>query len=471
MNALPDNANQQPATLDPAIINGRLDRLSMCRPIWVIVGQLSLAFFFELYAIFVTGYIAPSLIHSGILTATTQGLFGFTGVASFVAALFAGLSIGTLSTGVLADALGRRTVFLGALAWFAVASAIMAFQQSAFGLNLFRFIAGLGLGVEIVTIATCISEIVPKEARGRAFAFNQTLGFAAVPTVAFLSWFFASHSWLGWDGWRWVVAIGALGAMLAFRVGLELPESPRWLAARGRLAEADKLVGLLEMRVCRATGLPLAPLTPTTATGQHVGSFADIWHPPFRRRALMLVVFNVFQTVGFYGFVNWAPTLLVSRGVTIVTSLMYVSVIALAAPLGPLLGLLFADRFERKHAIMLSAGLVAALGLLFGLTSSAAVVIATGVGITLCQNILSFSYHAYQTELFPTPIRAKAVGFVYTWSRVSAMVSAFVIAYVLRSAGVAGVLALIAGAMLVVVAVIGTFGPLTLGRSVDGDVR
>lgn len=462
---------EQSGKSDPAIINARLDRLVMCWPIWMIVGQLSLAFFFELYAIFVTGYIAPSLVQSGILTATTQGLFGLTGVASFVAALFAGLSIGTLSTGFLADWLGRRTVFLAALVWFAVASTIMAFQQSAFGLNLFRFFAGLGLGVEMVTISTYISEIVPKQVRGRAFAFNQTLGFAAVPTVAFLSLFFASHPLFGWDGWRWVVLIGALGAGLAFFTGLSLLESPRWLAAQGRLAEADKLVSVLEERVSHVTGQPLAALPPTATTRQHVGSFADVWRPPYRRRALMLVVFNVFQTVGFYGFVNWAPTLLVSRGVTIVHSLTYVSVIALAAPVGPLLGILFADRFERKYGIMLSAGLVAALGTVFGLTHTPAVVIATGVGITLFQNILSFSYHAYQTELFPTPIRAKAVGFVYAWSRISAMFSAFIIAYVLRLAGIAGVFALIAAAMLIVVAVIGPFGPRTLGRSVDGEME
>lgn len=440
----------------------------MCWPIWVILGQLSLAFFFELYDLFLIGYVAPGVVHSGILTATTRGVFGFRGVASFVAALFAGLTIGTLSSGFLADRGGRRKVFLVALLWFAVSEAVMAMQQTAFGLNAMHFVVGLGLGVEIVTIDTYISEIVPKQVRGRAFAFNQTLGFAAVPVVAILAWFFVPRTLLGLAGWRWVVLVGSVGALVAFVMGLSLPESARWLAARGRLAEADRVVSDLERRVTQATGRVLDPPTVSSATSPPAGRFADIWRPPFRSRTLMLVVFNIFQTVGFYGFVNWVPTMLVERGMTIVHSLMYLSVIALAAPVGPLLGFFFADRFERKYMIMLGAAAVAVLGLVFGGTHSAALVIVTGVGITLCQNIISFSYHAYQTEIFPTQIRAQAVSFVYAWSRISAMFGAFIIAHVFRVSGVTGVFVMIAAAMLVVVAVIGIFGPRSLGMSVEG---
>ncbi len=228
------------------------------------------------------------------------------------------------------------------------------------------------------------------------------------------------------------------------------------------------MVSELERRVERATGEAPADTLPSSAMIPPAGRFSEIWRPPFRRPTIMLAVFNVFQTVGFYGFVNWAPSILVARGMTIVASLMYLSVIALASPMGPLLGMLFADRFERKHMIMFSAAAIAIFGLVFGYARSAPLVIAAGVGITLCQNILSFSYHAYQAEIYPTSIRAKAVGFVYSWSRISAMVSAFVIAYVLRFSGVIGVFVFIALAMLVVVGVIGAFGPRSTGLSVEG---
>jgi len=128
----------------------------------------------------------------------------------------------------------------------------------------------------------------------------------------------------------------------------------------------------------------------------------------------MMTIFDVFQTVGFYGFANWVPTLLIGLGITITSSLMYSSVIALAAPVGPLIGLLIADRFERKSMIVAMAAVTIACGLLFSQTTMGALLIVLGIGLTLANNIMSYSFHAYQAELFPTSIRARAVGFVYS---------------------------------------------------------
>jgi len=169
------------------LIAARLDALPMTRTLWVRVILLSLGGFFEFYDLLFTGYIAPGLVRSGILTPTTPGLFGNNGIASFVAAFFAGLFIGTLLFGFAADRLGRRTIFTVSLLWYSAASVVMAFQNDAFGLNLWRFITGLGVGVELVTIDTYIAELVPRAYRGRAFAINQTVQFAAVPVVAFLA--------------------------------------------------------------------------------------------------------------------------------------------------------------------------------------------------------------------------------------------------------------------------------------------
>lgn len=192
-----------------------------------------------------------------------------------------------------------------------------------------------------------------------------------------------------------------------------------------------------------------------------------MWVAPYRKRAVMMMIFNVFQTVGFYGFANWVPTLLIKQGITITTSLMYSSVIALAAPVGPLIGLLIADRFERKTVIVAMAGTAVVCGLLFSQTSVAALLIVLGIGITLANNIMSYSYHAYQAELFPTAIRARAVGFVYSWSRFSAIFTSFVIAAVLKGFGTAGVFVFIAGAMAIVMAAIGLMGPRTKGIALE----
>lgn len=180
-----------------------------------------------------------------------------------------------------------------------------------------------------------------------------------------------------------------------------------------------------------------------------------------------MLVFNLFQAIGFYGFASWVPTLLVSKGVTITHSLLYAFVIAASNPFGPLIGLAIADRIERKTLIVLSALAIAVFGSLFAMQTSPVMLMVLGVLITLGGTLLSVGYHAYQVELFPTRMRATAVGFVYSMSRLSAMFSGFMIAFALRHFGVPGVFALITGAMVAVMAAIGLFGPRTNNRSLD----
>ena len=447
-------------------ISARLDRLPATRAVWKLIVLLSLGFFFELYDLLYTGYVAPGLVKSGILTPTTSGLFGTSGVASFIAALFAGLFLGTIACGFLADRFGRRSIFTWSLLWYVAANTVMAFQDTASGLNLWRFISGMGIGVELITIGTYISELTPKRLRGRAFAVCQTIGFSAVPVVAFLSYLLVPQAPLGLDGWRWVVLLGGVAALFIWYFRRNLPESPRWLAGKGRMNEAYTVLASLEQKVERQYGQPLPqPAPPDPAPRQ--ARFADMWKGPYRRRTLMLIIFHVCQTVGFYGFANWVPTLLVKQGITVTHSLLYTTIIGLAAPMGPLIGYWIADRFERKHVIVWMAALNIAAGLLFSQVSSAVTIVLLGVLLTLAGNIISFTYHTYQQELYPTAIRARAVGFVYSWSRLSAVFSSFVIAFTLKGFGVTGVFVFIAGAMILVMLAIGLMGPRTLGQSLE----
>nr|WP_257784203.1 MFS transporter [Paraburkholderia caribensis] len=189
--------------------------------------------------------------------------------------------------------------------------------------------------------------------------------------------------------------------------------------------------------------------------------FAEIWEPPYRRRTLVMLTFHLIQSVGFYGFASWVPSLLSGKGITVTHSLLYSFIIAIANPIGPLIGMLIADRIERKTMIVASAFGVALFGGTCAVVQSSTILILLGVLLTFCNTLLSAAYHAYQTELFPTRIRAHAVGFVYSLSRLSAMFSGFFIAFTLRNFGASGVFGLITSVMVIVMLTIGFFGPRT----------
>jgi putative MFS transporter len=257
-----------------------------------------------------------------------------------------------------------------------------------------------------VTIGTYVSELVPRQIRGRAFACEQAIGFLSVPVAALLSYLLVPRRPFGLDGWRWVVLIGAHGAVFVWFIRRSLPESPRWLAQKGRLAEADSILSQLEAKVAEEYGGPLpAPAEPELVSTS--GRFREMWVAPYGKRATMMILFNIFQTVGFYGFANWVPTLLVKQGVTLTNSLMYSSFIAIAAPIGPMIGLVIADKFERRTVIVVAAAAILVCGLIFSQVTGGMLLITMGVGLTLANNIMSYSFHAYQAELFPTRIRAR----------------------------------------------------------------
>ena len=450
----------------PADIAARLDRLPPSWHVWKLVTLISLGAAFELYDLFLTAYIVPGMTHDGLFSPQSLGVFGIlaplkvAGAGTFVFALFAGLWVGTIAFGWVADAYGRRFIFTFSLVWYSASTLIMAFQTTGFGLDLWRFIVGLGIGVELVTIDTYVSELIPRNERGRAFAYNQFVAFLAVPLVAFLAWIF------GPQHWRWVVVIGSAGAIFVWWLRLGLPESPRWLARHGRLAEADAVVTRIEARVADECGA-LPPVGELEPPDEGAEMKAHIWQPPYDRRVILMSVFNFFQTFGYYGFAAWVPTLLIDKGINITASLEYSFIIAIANPIGPALGMVFADRMERKWQICLAAIGIGVFGLLFAMQTYAVALITLGVLVTLCNNWLSFAFHGYQAELFPTRVRARAVGFVYSWSRLSAALSGLAVAFFLTAGGVVAVFGFIAFAMLVVVVSIGVFGPRTSGLALE----
>nr|WP_198981475.1 MFS transporter [Herbaspirillum sp. ASV7] len=451
-----------------ADITARMDRLPVTRSAWILVLLISLGGFFEIYDLVFTGYIAPGMVKSGLLSTTTAHFFGSQGIGAFIAATFAGLFVGTFFLGFLPDRYGRRAIFTVSLLWYSVGSAIMACQTSSEGLLLWRFLTGIGVGIEIVTIDSYITEIVPQHMRGRAMALNQAAMFMAAPSAAILSWWLVPLSPYGIDGWRWVVAIGSVGAVLVWFIRRSVPESPRWLAQKGRFAEAEAAMQRIEARAQADSGKPLPTPQPVVEEIREArASYRELWQQPYRSRFLMLVVFNFFQAIAYYGFANWVPTLLIAQGITVTKSLLYSFIIAFASPIGPMLVMTVADKIQRKWLIVGAAGAVVVFGIAFSQMKDPMPLTVLGILISLCGSTISVNYHAYQTELFPTRIRCLAVGIVYSSSRVGAMLSGFLIAFFLRDFGVTGVFAGITCAMLAVMISIGFFGPRTNGMRLE----
>ena len=449
-------------------VAARLDRLPSSSPVWKMVLLLSLGGFFEFYELFSTAYVLPGMIRSGILEPTPASVFAFNGAAAYVAATFAGLFIGTFSFGFVADKLGRRSVFTYSLLWYSACSILVASQDSAIWLDFWRLMTGIGLGVELVAIDAYLSELVPAHMRGKAFALNQVITYLAVPAVALISRVLVPLEPFGHEGWRWVLAIGAVGSVVVWFLRLGLPESPRWLASAGRLEEADRVVKDLEARVVRQTGRALAaPVPVSTSVDDKRGSFREIWSARYAPRTAMLLIFHVFQTIGIYGFSQWVPLFLTRQGVNLDDSLAYGAVISCVTPLGPLLALAFADKIERKWQIAIAAIVSCIAGLQFAGAREPAAIVACGVFVNLSATIISLNFHAYQAELFPTRVRALAVGFVYSISRVTGIMSSFLIAFVLGRYGAPAALTLIASSMGIVALTIGLLGPKTRGRSLE----
>lgn len=449
-------------------IVARLDRLPATGYIWKIVFLLSLGGCFEFYDLFMTGYIAPGLISSGLFVKASVSVFAMNSIASFVAATFIGLFIGTMGLGFLADRYGRRRIFVVALLAYTAASVLMAFQQSAFGVNLFRLLAGIGLGVEMVTINTYVAEFMPKNLRGRAFAITQIVPYCAVPVVALLSWWLVPLQPFGIDGWRFVVLASATGAVFVWAIRLGIPESPRWLVSRGRFDDAARVTQQIERVVERQHGRPL----PQPASNEHRAPtmerrFGDILKAPYLNRTVMMSLFNAVSVIGFYGFSNWIPSLLTSKGISLIHSLQYSFLMSIALPLGPALFFAFADKVERKWSLVGSCGAIAVFGLLFSGQSGSVGLVVFGLCMNLSLTVMTYSFQTYQSELYPTEIRARAIGFVYSWSRLSAIFSGFLVAFFLKGFGATGVFYMISGCMVFVMLLIATMGPATNGRALE----
>jgi putative MFS transporter len=441
-------------------IAARLDRIplfSMHRRLAFIVG---IGAFFDLYDIFLGGVLAAVL--------TEQWNLGSTEKALVISSAFAGMFFGAASLGTLADRLGRRRMFLVNLGTYSFFSLLAAFAPNLEWLVVLRFLAGLGLGAELILVDAYLSEVLPNRSRGRWIAWAYTFGFIGVPAVAFLGARFVASEHLLIDGWRWLLVVGSLGSAIVWMLRRRIPESPRWHEVRGEHERAEAATAEMEQACMRELKLrELDPPAESAVEPQGSVRLSDLFHGGYARRTVMLWIFQSLQTVGYYGFGSLAPIVLLGKGYDIVETLGYSAVIFLGYPIGSAISIPLVERIERKWMLVGAALGIAIFGVIFGAATSPALIIAAGFGLTIMSNLLSNAFHIYQAEIYPTRMRGTAIGVAYSRSRIAGAVLPFIAVSTLDAFGATAVFAGSAVIMTILAIDVAWLGPRSTGRSLE----
>ncbi|MFC9617654.1 MFS transporter [Streptomyces sp. NPDC056938] len=434
--------------------------------------------FFDLYEVFLGGVLAAALAEPWHLSHTQKSWI--------IAAGFLGMFVGANVMSLLADRFGRRQMFLVNLGMYSAFSLLCAAAPDVNWLVAARFLAGLGLGAELVLVDTYLSELLPTAVRGRYIAWAYTVGFLGVPLAALLgARLVAEHEIAGASGWRWLLVAGALGAFCIQWMRRALPESPRWLEARGRRAEAEAVVARIEtLNETGTAGARQVPAQRKAEAQAHAESKSDsksetetvptvrvplrrMFQPPYRRRTVMWWIFQVLQTVGYYGFGSLAPVVLAAKGHSTTASLGYAALSFCGYPLGSALSIPLIERFERRTLIIVAALGQAFFGLLFGFADAAWLIVGSGFLLTVCSNVFSNAFHVYQAEIFPTNLRSSAIGIAYSLSRLVSVILPFIALSVLDDLGATAVFAGSAVLMVLLCLNVGLLGPKTKGLALD----
>ncbi|MGH9763663.1 MAG: MFS transporter, partial [Blastocatellia bacterium] len=274
---IPDTPIAAPSESASLSIAERIERLPLGTFHRRFITKISLGYWFDFYDIFSIAYIGAALQHSGFLTPHQFSVL--------LASGFLGMFAGTIVFGIGSDRMGRRSAFILMLLIYSAFTLGSALAPNPAWLIVFRFFAGVGIGAENVVIDTYVTEITPGRARGRYVAITQVVGFTAVPVSALLSRALVPTHFL-MSGWRWVMVIGSIGALMAWHLRRALPESPRWLESRGRLAEAELAILEIEgQKVGLQRHQPLRPRANQTADPGKLRApsinIAELFKPPY----------------------------------------------------------------------------------------------------------------------------------------------------------------------------------------------
>ena len=438
-------------------ITARLERLPITWVHYRLLLVHGFGWLFDAMDVGIVTFVLAPLAKQWSLSPSQVGLIGSAGLA--------GMFIGALLSGILADRWGRRAVFQVTLLTFAVGTAMCALASSVSWMLAARLLTGLGLGGELPVVSALMSEFIPSRYRGRFIVWLESfwaLGWLLAAVVAF--------EIIPRYGWRLAFSVGAIPAAYIWIIRRKLPESPRWLESKGRLSEAESIVAAMELETERRCSTPLSPLIriATEPVGpMPAGGASALWSQTYRRRTLMLWILWFGLGFGYYGIFVWLPSLLMKSGYSMVNSFRYVILITLAQIPGYFSAAYLVDRLGRRPVIATYLLLSAACAFLFGQASST-------VPILLWASLMSFfnlgawgGVYTYTSELYPTRARATGAGSAAAVGRVGGMLAPFTVGWLLPVVGTGGILTLNATALLIAAGSVALLGVETKLKALE----
>ncbi|CAL8969502.1 Putative niacin/nicotinamide transporter NaiP [Tessaracoccus sp. O5.2] len=443
----------------------RLDRLPYTRRHNKLLIGSGVGWALDAMDIGLISFIMAALAQEWSLSGGELSLLGSVG--------FVGMAFGASLGGLLADRIGRRQVFALTLLIYGVATGLSALSTGLVALIAFRFVVGLGLGAELPVASTLVSEFAPRKIRGRVVVALESfwaVGWLAAATIGF---FVVPQD----NGWRWALALGAIPAAYSLIVRFGLPESVRFLEAKGRHAEAERVVRDFESAAGIASPTHAAAESPVLTT--LTSTRRDLWGDRFRVRtiALWLTWFGI--NFAYYGAFIWLPTLLFEGGMTLVKSFEFTLYMTLAQLPGYATAAFLIEKWGRRPTLVTFLGGSVVGAVAFGLAPGLAAAVAPGdegtaFTVTLAAGcVLSFfnlgawgALYAITPEVYPTAMRATGAGAATAFGRIAAMAAPLVVPWVVAAAG-RPVLFGLFGAMFTVAMIAAWFLPEYTDRALD----
>ena len=444
--------------VNSANLVARLERLPVTPRLTLLRLIVGIATFFDAYTILAIAFAMPQLISDWNLSPTEAGMI--------LSAGYVGQLIGALLFGSLAERFGRLKILFITIVMFVSMDAACLFAWSGVSMMIFRFLQGVGTGGEVPVASAYINEFIGAEKRGRFFLLYEVI-FPIGLTFAGMMGFFLVPIY----GWRAMFIVGLIPSVLTIPLRWFMPESPRWLASKGRVAEAEAVVKLLEDSATRR-GCPLPePVTrplDTVATAPY--DWRELFKGIYLKRTLMVWVLWVCAYMINNGLVTWLPTLY-NQGfqLPLQTSLAYGWITSSVGVVASVVCALSIDKVGRKawYSIAFLTAVVPLLTLSWlGASTATEVLFLTTAAYAILQTI-AFSLYLYSAELYPTRLRAVGAGFGSAWLRAGSSIGPLLVGWIVADLGIQYVFAAFSAVSLVGGLVTLLFAIETKGRVLE----